>query len=79
MEWRTIFPHRLMQRREQRGLSKVALGKMVGVTHVSIREFETGRKVPSVDTLIALARALDCSVDWLCGLTNEPDLPSRHE
>ena len=73
MNWRGYFPERLRQAREAKGLTKTALGQMAGVTNVSIREFEIGRKVPTVDTLVTLAEALDCSLDWLCGLSDDPD------
>ncbi len=49
MNWRGYFPERLRQAREAKGLTKTALGQMAGVTNVSIREFEIGRKVPTVD------------------------------
>jgi len=77
MNWRICFPQRLRQAREAKNLTKTALGQLVGVSNVSIREFEIGRKVPTVDTLIALAQALDCSLDWLCGLTDNLDPPRR--
>ena len=67
MNWRIIFRERLQRRRETLGWSKTELAKRVGITKVSIWGFEKGQKVPSVDTLIALADALDVSVDWLCG------------
>lgn len=70
MDWRKIFPHRLNERREALGLTKTALAQHVGISKVSIREFEIGRKVPTVDTLVALATVLECSTDWLLGLVD---------
>ena len=61
------MPARLASSRTQAGLSKTDLGQRVGVTRVSIHEFETGRKIPSLDTAIALAAALGVSLDWLTG------------
>ena len=72
MDWRKIFPNRLNERREALGLTKTALAQHVGISKVSIREFEIGRKVPTVDTLVALAAVLDCSTDWLLGLAETP-------
>lgn len=74
VDWKKVFRERLTRARTERKLTKTALGRRVGVTHVSIFEFESGRKVPSVDTLIALAQALDVSLDWLCGLPSRPPL-----
>ena len=73
MNWRIIFRERLQRRRETLGWSKTELAKRVGITKVSIWGFEKGQKVPSVDTLIALADALDVSVDWLCGRLDRCD------
>lgn len=77
MDWRKCFPERLRQTREVKGLTKTALGQLVGVTNVSIREFEIGRKVPTIDTLVALAETLEVSTDYLLGLTNNLQLIPR--
>ena len=69
MDWKTFFAKRLKQLREAHGWNKKQLGDKVGLTNVSILEFEKGRKTPSVETLVALARALDCSTDFLLGLS----------
>ncbi len=65
-----IFPNRLRMAREARQLSKVALAHTLSLSKVSIGEFESGRKVPSVNTLVMLANVLDVSVDWLTGRTD---------
>lgn len=75
MEWKSVFMQRLMDRREALGLNKSELARRVGVRHVQIVDYEKGRKTPSVETLIALATVLECSLDWLCGLTDRPERP----
>ena len=74
LEWKNILPARLASLRTQAGLSKTDLGQLVGVTRVSIHEFETGRKIPSLDTAIALASALGVSLDWLTGHDPRPEV-----
>jgi len=64
-----LFGERLAQRRKQLGLSQRELAKRIGIRGPSLAEYETDETWPSVPTLIALAQALDCSLDWLCGLT----------
>lgn len=78
MDWRNCFPKRLHQAREAKGLTKTALGQLAGVTNVSIREFEIGRKVPTVDTLVALVEVLDVSADYLLGLSDHPARGDHH-
>ncbi len=67
MQWKTFFGPRLTEARERLGLSKSELARRIGTRHVAIVEFEKGRKFPSVDTLVALADALDVSIAFLLG------------
>ena len=67
-----IFGERLQIVRVNHGWTKQTLAEMVGVSDVAIGYFEHGKRWPSAPTLIALAKTLDCSLDWLCGLSNQP-------
>ena len=58
---------KLREIREQKGLSQVQLSELSHVDRVSISRYETGRKMPSVDSLKRLAKALDVSTDDLLG------------
>ena len=53
------------RRREQKGMTCADLAKASNVTTSMISHIETGRKKPSVDTLVAIAGALLCKVDDL--------------
>jgi transcriptional regulator with XRE-family HTH domain len=53
--------------RELRGLTQVELGSRAAIAAASISHFETGQRIPSLDSLIRLADALDVSVDALLG------------
>lgn len=53
--------------RERRGLTQVALGQRAGMAPASISHFETGQRVPSLESLVKLADALGVSVDELIG------------
>lgn len=77
MDWKHDFVVRLTNRREALSLSKSELARRIGVRHVQIVEYEKGRKTPSVETLIALAKVLECSLDWLCGLTDQSEVSNR--
>ena len=48
-------PSRLVLARQRRGMTKVALGRRAGLTPKALGEFETGRLVPSVDAINAIA------------------------
>ena len=61
---------RLIQARQARGLTQVALGRAAGVPHpMMISGWERGLNLPRVDYLVAVAQVLGVSLDWLCGLT----------
>lgn len=49
---------RLKESRKQAGLTQEELATLVGVHPLTISHFETGRVVPSLDTLKRLAAAL---------------------
>tara|TARA_R110000824_G_scaffold52366_18_gene145297 strand:- start:1521 stop:1802 length:282 start_codon:yes stop_codon:yes gene_type:complete len=49
----------LRERREEVGLSQRTLADLVGVTAASICYYETGKRTPSISTLIKIKCALD--------------------
>jgi transcriptional regulator with XRE-family HTH domain len=53
--------------REHRGLSQRQLAEAVGARATYVSQLETGRKRPSLDMAIALARTLSVTVDALVG------------
>ena len=57
----------LKRRREEYQLTQEDLAKRVGVDRVSISRFESGYKIPSLNTTVAIADALNLSVDELIG------------
>ncbi|ADI25302.1 XRE family transcriptional regulator [Geobacillus subterraneus] len=64
------FPQRLRMLRKAKGLTQEELGRKVNVTKVSISGYESGNRTPDMDTLKALADALDVSIDYLLGRDN---------
>lgn len=51
--------------RRKKGLTMKQLGEIIGVTEVTVSTYETGKREPSLDTLCAIADALDVSLDML--------------
>jgi transcriptional regulator with XRE-family HTH domain len=62
---------RLRAFREMRGLTQGDLGTKAGMAAASVSHFETGQRVPSLDSLVKLADALEVSVDALLGRAPE--------
>ena len=69
--------------REKKGYSQVKLGQLVGVTNSTIQGMEQTKKdkhgkdtnipirIPSLQVAYGLAEVLNCSIDYLCGRSNE--------
>jgi transcriptional regulator with XRE-family HTH domain len=58
---------RLRARREALGLSQAELAEKVGISANYVGVLERGVKLPTLDTLVALAKALDMPVSELFG------------
>ncbi|WP_429226167.1 LexA family protein [Aeromonas veronii] len=65
---------RIKQTRKRLGYSQEILGSRVGVSRVSISQWERGENTPNGRYLNELAAALGVTVDWL--LTGEGNAPS---
>jgi DNA-binding XRE family transcriptional regulator len=66
----TDFSVSLTRIRRQRGMSQTALARAIGVTRPAVSRMEAGASNPSLAVLVALADALGCTIDELCGRTN---------
>ncbi|MBD5159346.1 MAG: helix-turn-helix transcriptional regulator [Ruminococcus sp.] len=65
------FGKTLRLKRHSCFLNQAELAELAGIPRSNISQYERGRKKPSMDSLIALADALECSVDELCGRTTK--------
>ena len=61
------FHEHLTRRRKALGLSQEELAAKIGVSRQAVSKWETGDVVPDLNRLLALAEALDTSLDALCG------------
>lgn len=66
-----VFAQRVKLLRTEKGYSQKKLGDLIGVSKVSIFNYENGLQLPSVEALIKLSESLGCSVDYLLGLNVE--------
>jgi len=63
--------HRLRRARLQRGWTQHVLASKIGKSRIAVTHYESGRVVPSVMILVALARALGLPVERLIRRTTE--------
>jgi transcriptional regulator with XRE-family HTH domain len=63
---------RIEELRKARGLTQVALAEKLSLNPQTIRDYEKGRRSPTIKGLPALARALDVSIAELIEGSGEP-------
>ena len=64
---------RLRERREQAGFSQTDVAKQTGIIQRDLSLLERGKKHALwAATLLRLAEALECSLDYLAGRTDDP-------
>ena len=61
------FRENLFRLRRERGLNQEQLAEKIGVSRQAVSKWETGEASPDLPNLLALADALDVSLDMLCG------------
>lgn len=59
----------LSELREDRGLTQLELSKRLHISNSSISAYETGARIPNVETLKEFAAFFDVTTDYLLGLT----------
>lgn len=64
---------RLVAVRKLRGFTQEALAKELGTDKRAISRWEGGLFVPNAETLVQLSRILDVSVDYLLGVSDDPN------
>lgn len=64
---------RLKQLRIERGLLQAEIGDFLGKGQNSISYYETGKREPSIEELKRIADYFGVSVDYLLGLTDNPE------
>ncbi len=62
-----IIGERIKQERIKKGLSQEELGKLLGVSKVSICGYETGNRIPNMDTFVKLIDVLNIEPNYILG------------
>lgn len=64
----TAFAQRLKELRTENNLTQTQVATKLGIRQQSYTRYENGSGEPSLDTLIAIAKLYNVSVDYLLGL-----------
>lgn len=65
-----LFQVRLSQVMAHDGIDKKHLAERLGITYQAVSQFLSGKAKPTLQTAVKIAKALDVSLDWLCGLVD---------
>ena len=66
----------LAELREDRGLTQRELSRQLHISSSSISAYETGARLPNIETLVTFATFFDVTIDYLVGLTTDSVSPS---
>ena len=66
-----MFMNRLRELRKERGFTQMKLQLLTGIDQSDYSKLETGKRYYTFEQLKKLALALDTSMDYLAGLTDE--------
>lgn len=69
-----MLAERIKKRRKEKKLTQEYMAKKLGITRQGYGHYETGRNEPDNQTLLKIAEILDCTIDYLYGLTDIPNL-----
>lgn len=58
--------------RKEKGITQIRLSIEAGVSQETISAYESGKALPSAETLIRLSNYLNVSIDFLLDLTSNP-------
>lgn len=65
------FSERLKELRKQAKLTQVELAGKLGIVQSSYADWERGKKKPTQDNLVKIAQALNVTIDYLVGNSEE--------
>ncbi len=63
---------RIKAARKSAGLTQKELGERMNISDASITQYESGKRNPKHKTLMRIADALGCTIDYLAGKTDDP-------
>ncbi len=68
-----VFIERLFALRTKFGISRTQLAEKIGVSKQAMGQFENGKVLPSIFTLVALADFFHVSLDYLVGRSDDSE------
>lgn len=68
-----LFAARLVETRKAKKILAKDIATALGITKVTVSQYEHGTALPSLKSLVMLADVLDVSTDYLAGRSDVPE------
>lgn len=68
-----MFSERLLQLREEKKVKQSELAEAIGISRISISNYENGERTPDGEVICKLADYFNVSTDYLLGRTQTPN------
>lgn len=72
------FTKRLNEMIKEKGISQRELADRAHVTEVSMSRYVNGARPPRIDAMGRMEQALDTTMDYLCGISDEKEKRESH-
>lgn len=69
-----MFTARFIQTIQTKQITAYKVAKETGISQGLMSEYKNGVKLPTVQNLVKIADYLNCSVDYLLGRTDNPEV-----
>lgn len=66
-----MIENRIKELRKSRGLNQTILADIIGTSQQSISSIENGKKLPSIDIVINVAKYFNVTTDYLLGVSTK--------
>lgn len=70
---------RIRNLREDKDLNQTQMGQILGMSQTGYSQYETGKNDPPTNILIKLALFHKTSIDYILGITDDPNPPKRNK
>lgn len=67
------FGPRLIEQMNANGITMNRLSTITGVCNSSISNYTRNERFPGIPILVQIAKTLNCTTDYLCGLSDTPN------
>ncbi|MCI8388123.1 MAG: helix-turn-helix transcriptional regulator [Clostridiales bacterium] len=69
-----MFTEKFIELMQIKSLTSYRIAKETGISQGLMNEYKNGKKLPTLQNVTKIADYLNCSVDYLLGRTDNPDV-----